>query len=101
MPRLAPTWKRSERKCMPTRTTQKTKGIEMDPFLNVLSESEVAKTLQLMTRPPDTKLAPEVAHELCQRAGSKAYLAGSIGIHKRQNCSNMYSLQRKIFQQRL
>jgi hypothetical protein len=45
----------------------------------VLSDSEVAKTLQLMTRPASTKLTPEVARELCQRAGSKAYLAGSIG----------------------
>jgi len=49
------------------------------PFLNVLSDSEVAKTLQQMTRPASTKLTPEVARELCQRAGSKAYLAGSIG----------------------
>jgi eukaryotic-like serine/threonine-protein kinase len=32
-----------------------------------------------MTRPTDTKLTLEVARELCQRAGSKAYLAGSIG----------------------
>jgi len=32
-----------------------------------------------MTRPATTKLTPEVARELCQRAGSKAYLAGSIG----------------------
>ena len=32
-----------------------------------------------MTRPAGTKLTPEVARELCQRAGSKAYLAGSIG----------------------
>src|SRR5438876_214700 len=31
-----------------------------------------------MTRPASTKLTPEVAGELCQRAGSKAYLAGSI-----------------------
>ncbi|MGC1648182.1 MAG: tetratricopeptide repeat protein, partial [Candidatus Sulfotelmatobacter sp.] len=30
-------------------------------------------------RPASTKLTPEVARELCQRAGSKAYLAGSIG----------------------
>ena len=48
-------------------------------FLNVLSDNEVAKTLQLMTRPADTKLTPEVTRELCQRAGSKAYIAGSIG----------------------
>ena len=45
----------------------------------MLSDSEVAKTLQQMTRPADTKLTPEVARELCQRAGSKAYLAGTIG----------------------
>ena len=31
-----------------------------------------------MTRPSDTKLTPDVARELCQRAGSKAYIAGSI-----------------------
>ena len=31
-----------------------------------------------MTRPPDTKLTPDVARELCQRGGSKAYIAGSI-----------------------
>ena len=54
-------------------------SLRQSPFLNVLSDSEVAKTLQLMTRPPDTKLTPEVARELCQRAGSKAYIAGSIG----------------------
>jgi tetratricopeptide (TPR) repeat protein len=45
----------------------------------VLSDSEVAKTLQQMTRPASTKLTPEVARDLCQRVGSKAYLDGSIG----------------------
>jgi len=54
-------------------------SLRQSPFLNVLSDSEVAKTLQQMTRPATTKLTPEVARELCQRAGSKAYLAGSIG----------------------
>jgi tetratricopeptide (TPR) repeat protein len=44
----------------------------------VLSDSEVAKTLQQMTRPTGTKLTPEVTRELCQRAGSKVYIAGSI-----------------------
>jgi DNA-binding winged helix-turn-helix (wHTH) protein/tetratricopeptide (TPR) repeat protein len=53
-------------------------SLKQSPFLNVLSDSEVAKTLQQMTRPAGTKLTPEVARELCQRAGSKAYLAGSI-----------------------
>jgi len=54
-------------------------SLRQSPFLNVLSDSEVAKTLKLMTRPADTKLTPEVAHELCQRAGSKAYIAGTVG----------------------
>jgi Tfp pilus assembly protein PilF len=53
-------------------------SLNQSPFLNVLSDSSVARTLELMTRPPDTKLAPDVARELCQRAGSKAYIAGSI-----------------------
>ncbi len=54
-------------------------SLRQSPFLNVLSDSEVAKTLQQMTRPVGTKLTPEVARELCERAGSKAYLAGTIG----------------------
>ena len=54
-------------------------SLRQSPFLNVISDSDVAKTLQQMTRPASTKLTPEVARELCQRAGSKAYLAGSIG----------------------
>ena len=54
-------------------------SLRQSPFLNVLSDSEVGKTLQQMTRPASAKLTPEVARELCQRAASKAYLAGSIG----------------------
>jgi eukaryotic-like serine/threonine-protein kinase len=54
-------------------------SLRQSPFLNPLSDSEVAKTLQLMTRPASTKLTPDVARELCQRAGSKAYIAGAIG----------------------
>ena len=54
-------------------------SLRQSPFLNVLSDSEVTKILQLMTRPADTKLTPGIAREVCQRAGSKAYLAGTIG----------------------
>jgi eukaryotic-like serine/threonine-protein kinase len=54
-------------------------ALRQSPFLNVLPDSQVAKTLQLMTRPAGAKLTPEVARELCQRAGSKAYIAGAIG----------------------
>jgi serine/threonine protein kinase len=53
-------------------------ALNQSPFLNVLSDNKVASTLKLMSRPADTKLTPEVTRELCQRAGSKAYLGGSI-----------------------
>ncbi len=55
-------------------------ALNQSPFLNVLSENKVTATLKLMTRPPDTKLTLDVAREVCQRAGSKAYIAGSIAI---------------------
>jgi DNA-binding winged helix-turn-helix (wHTH) protein len=50
-------------------------SLRQSPFLNVLSDGEVAKILQQMTRPASTNLPPEVARELCLRGGSKAYLA--------------------------
>jgi eukaryotic-like serine/threonine-protein kinase len=71
-------------------------SLRQSPFLNVLTDSQVAKTLQQMTKPAGTKLTPELARELCQRVGSKAYLAGAIGRLgseyvvglKAVNCSN-------------
>src|SRR5262249_32153509 len=53
-------------------------SLNQSPFLNVLSDNKVAATLKLMTRPPGTRVTPDVARELCQRAGSKAYIAESI-----------------------
>ena len=55
-----------------------TVALSQSPFLNVLGENKVAETLKLMTRPDNSPLTPDVAQELCQRAGSKAYIAGSI-----------------------
>src|SRR5580693_3604129 len=62
-----------------TLKTALTISLRQSPFLNVLPDSQVTKTLQLMTRPAGTKLMPEVAREVCQRADSKAYIAGAIG----------------------
>jgi predicted Ser/Thr protein kinase len=53
-------------------------SLRQSPFLNVLSDDRVAATLKLMTRPVNTPLTPDVTRELCQRADSKAYIAGSI-----------------------
>jgi eukaryotic-like serine/threonine-protein kinase len=75
-------------------------ALSQSPFLNVLPESKVAATMKLMTRPSGTALTPELARELCQRTGSKAYIAGAIGKLgseyviglKAANCQNGNSL---------
>jgi len=77
-------------------TTALNLSFRQSPFFKVLSDSEVATTLQRMTRPAGTRLTAEVARELCQRAASKAYLVGSISTMgseyvlalKAVNCQN-------------
>jgi serine/threonine protein kinase/tetratricopeptide (TPR) repeat protein len=66
-------------------------SLNQSPFLNVLSDSNVVKTLKLMEKSPETKLTPDVARELCQRARSKAYIAGSIA-----NLGSEYVLGLKV-----
>ena len=53
-------------------------ALRQSPFLNVLSDNQVAATLRLMQRPTGTAVTGDLAREVCQRAGSRAYLAGSI-----------------------
>jgi hypothetical protein len=53
-------------------------ALRQSPFLNLLSDDRVGATLKLMTRPANTLLTSEVTREVCQRAQSKAYIAGSI-----------------------
>jgi serine/threonine protein kinase/Tfp pilus assembly protein PilF len=62
-----------------TLKTALTVSLRQSPLLNVLSDGQIARTLEEMTRPPGTKLTPEIARELCLRAGSKAYIDGAIG----------------------
>jgi serine/threonine protein kinase/tetratricopeptide (TPR) repeat protein len=54
-------------------------SLRQSPFLSLISDEKVSATLRLMTRPTNTPLTNDVVRELCQRAGSKAYIAGSIG----------------------
>ena len=56
-----------------------TVSLRQSPFLNVLSEDKIAVALQLMSHPASTRLTPDLARDLCLRAGSKAYIAGAIG----------------------
>lgn len=52
--------------------------LAQSPFLNILSYARIRATLRLMAKPSDTRLTPDVASDLCQRAGGKAYISGSI-----------------------
>jgi eukaryotic-like serine/threonine-protein kinase len=74
-----------------TLKTALTVALNQSPFLNVLADNRVAATLKLMTRPAGTRLTPEVARELCERAGAKATIDGSIA-----NLGNQYVLGLKV-----
>src|SRR5947209_3010430 len=52
--------------------------LAQSPFLNILSNARTRATLKLMAKAPDSRLAPDVANDLCQPAGGKAYISGSI-----------------------
>jgi DNA-binding winged helix-turn-helix (wHTH) protein/tetratricopeptide (TPR) repeat protein len=52
--------------------------LTQSPYLNILSDAKVSAMLKLMTKPSDTRITADVARDLCQRAGCKAYVAGSI-----------------------
>ncbi len=52
--------------------------LSQSPFLNLLSDDVVNKQLHYMGHASDTPLTPDVAREVCRRAGSQATLLGSI-----------------------
>src|SRR6185369_11286035 len=52
--------------------------LEQSPFLNIFSDQRVRETLRFMNRAPDERVTKEIAREICQRQGLKAFLAGSI-----------------------
>ena len=54
--------------------------LRQSPFLNVVPEQQVQATLRLMGREPMTPITAEVGREICQRAGAKALLGGTIAM---------------------
>jgi serine/threonine protein kinase/predicted Zn-dependent protease len=72
--------------------------VELDesPYLNILSDDTVNKLLSYAGHSSGDRVTPELARDLCRRAGSKATLLGSIssiGTHyaiglKALNCQN-------------
>ena len=61
-----------------TLRTALTVSLRQSPFLNVVSDNQVASTLKLMTLPADTRLTPNIARDACRRTGSKAYFTEAI-----------------------
>jgi serine/threonine protein kinase/tetratricopeptide (TPR) repeat protein len=52
--------------------------LQQSPFLNIVSDAQVQRTLTLMGQPKEARLTPEIAQQMCERTGSAAVLEGSI-----------------------
>jgi serine/threonine protein kinase/tetratricopeptide (TPR) repeat protein len=52
--------------------------LEESPFLNIVPEEEVQKTLRYMGRTPDERITSALGREICERQGNEAMLTGSI-----------------------
>jgi tetratricopeptide (TPR) repeat protein len=79
---------------------------QQTPFVTLLADQSVQRTLRLMSRVPDDPVTNEVAREICQRAGAAASVEGSIaplgtsfvitiGVH---NCQTGASLAKEQVQ---
>jgi serine/threonine protein kinase/tetratricopeptide (TPR) repeat protein len=71
-------------------------ALGQSPFLNLLPERKTRAALREMTKPENTPVLRDIAREICQRSGSKAYVAGAIAALgseyviglKAENCIN-------------
>ncbi len=52
--------------------------LEQSPFLRLMSEARIRRTLRLMRRSADAPLTPELAREVCERNGGTASVEGSV-----------------------
>ena len=52
--------------------------LQQSPFLSLISEDRIRRTLPLMNQPADARLTPDLAQGVCARTGSAAVLEGSI-----------------------
>ncbi|HEY0702530.1 MAG TPA: serine/threonine-protein kinase [Candidatus Acidoferrales bacterium] len=52
--------------------------LEQSPFLSLMDDDNVQKTLKMMQQPVDTPLTASLAREVCQRANASATIDGSI-----------------------
>jgi eukaryotic-like serine/threonine-protein kinase len=52
--------------------------LEQSPYLNILSDEQIAGTLRLMSQPAGTRFTHDLARHVCQRTGGMVVLDGSI-----------------------
>jgi DNA-binding winged helix-turn-helix (wHTH) protein len=52
--------------------------LEQSPFLSLISDERMQQVLRMMGQPPDARLDPQTAREVCERTSSAAVLYGSI-----------------------
>jgi tetratricopeptide (TPR) repeat protein len=52
--------------------------LQQSPFLSLVSDDRIGKTLAMMQQGPNTRLTPEIAQGVCVRTASAAVLDGSI-----------------------
>jgi eukaryotic-like serine/threonine-protein kinase len=52
--------------------------LQQTPFVTLLADLRVQRTMRLMQRPPDEPVIGAVAREVCVRTGAKATIEGSI-----------------------
>jgi serine/threonine protein kinase/Tfp pilus assembly protein PilF len=53
-------------------------GLAQSPFISLVPDGQIRQTLKQMEKPPGEPLTYEIAREICQRRGVKAFLKGSI-----------------------
>jgi eukaryotic-like serine/threonine-protein kinase len=78
-------------------------NLGQSPFLNIVSDDKVQQTLQMMSQQATQHISSDLAREICQRAGGKASIAGSIsalGTHyvislRATNCASGDDLARQ------
>ena len=52
--------------------------IEQSPYFSLFPANRIRDTLEMMRRPPDERLTPALAREICERNGIAAMLVGSL-----------------------
>ena len=52
--------------------------LQQSPFLTLMSDQRIQRTLRLMQRPGEEAVVGDIAREACQRAGATATVEGSI-----------------------